>query len=675
MINKLTYHQTQLFSKLFNMKKSFITTLAVILVGAGTAFGQQIPMFNSYTLNTFLINPSYAGINGKTNIYGINRIQYAGFDGAPVTYMFTADAGFKDKKFGLGGALFSDRNNLIAQNGFQLSYAYAIKLNDKLNLGMGFNAGAVQWTLNFDQLKADDASEAVLSNYKSSATTFRSDFGFRLSYDKFDFGLALPQIVSSKVKYNDYLKNANGTYTSIPHYVANLSYLLSFGNDIKLKPMVVVRGAKDIQPQIDVIGLLDWKNKAYATVGYRTNYALSIGGGVRLAKGVTFGYTFDRPVNNISKYSVGSHEILVGITLGSRDKSDEKPTPANGLTKEAEAKLKADLEKQIREKLSLDLETKLKQDLDSRINKAVDEKIAKALADRPATTTTTGDGKTAPAATASLSKEELEKIKKEIEEKIRKQMEENYAKLIDEKIKKAMESKPNAPAAPSKEETEKARKESEEKIRKEIEDKLRKELADKINQAVEERMDKEIRKSKEEALKEYKMTAKDKSMLDSLKIQNMENQRKIAYLEIQLKNFPESDRIENEQLREITRIVHQNDIEMKEFKAKNRVILDGAKDAPPSKKTEENEAIDEHAKFVLVLGCFKTLKEAQFYQKLCAQTFEFPNTKILKPSQPEGWYFVYQKSFDKKKAAWDAHTKVSESKLNTPNFPWIYVSE
>lgn len=85
------------------------------------------------------------------------------------------------------------------------------------------------------------------------------------------------------------------------------------------------------------------------------------------------------------------------------------------------------------------------------------------------------------------------------------------------------------------------------------------------------------------------MTAKDKSMLDSLKMINQENQRKIAYLEIQLKNFPESDRIENEQLREITRIVHQNDIEMKEFKGKNKIILEGAKDAPPSKKKQKRQ--------------------------------------------------------------------------------------
>ena len=73
------------------MKKNIISVLIIIAVGFGTAKGQQIPLFNSFTLNKFLINPSYAGIYGKTNVYGINRVQYAGFSGAPITYMLTAD--------------------------------------------------------------------------------------------------------------------------------------------------------------------------------------------------------------------------------------------------------------------------------------------------------------------------------------------------------------------------------------------------------------------------------------------------------------------------------------------------------------------------------------------------------------------------------------------------------
>lgn len=670
-------------TKLSDMKKSLIITLLVIFIAFGNAIAQQIPMFSSYTLNKFLLNPSYAGSNGKTNIYGINRLQYAGFEGAPVTFMLTADAGFKDKKFGLGGLFFSDRSNLMSQTGFQAAYSYNIKLSETWNLGMGLNAGMVQWRMNFDQLIVDDPSEVVISNQRQNATTFRSDIGFRINSDKIDFGVSLPQIVSSKVNYTDYLTNKNGKYATVPHYVANLSYLFAVNENFNLKPMVVVRGAGGIKPQIDIIGFMDWKDMVFASVGYRTNYAVSIGAGLHVAKGVTFGYSYDRPVNNISKYSSGSHEMILGITLGAR--TSENDEPAKGLTKEAEAKMKADMEKDIQARLVIQMETKINQDLDAKINRVVEAQVAKALegkttATAPTTPTTPGKEKTTPSTTtASISKEELDKMKKDIEKEIRRQLDEDVNKMVDEKIKKSNETKttPQSPAQPqiTKEESEKTRKESEERIRKDVEEKLRKELTDKINKTVDEKILLESQKVKEEAAKmpkEYKMTVKDKALLDSINMRNQANEKKIADLEKQLKNMPESDRVENSELIDIRNVARQNDALLKEFKDENKVNLDGATD-PPVKKT--TETTDEPSKFVLVLACFKTLKEAQKYQKLAAQTFEFPGSKIIKPDKLDGWFFVYQKTYDKKKKATEALGKMNEKEYQTPNFPFIFVNE
>jgi len=663
-------------TKTLKMNKNIFSLILAVTLGIGSAFGQQIPMFSSYTINKFLINPSYAGINGNTRLYGINRIQYAGFDGAPVTYMLTGDAGFKTKKFGVGGMLFSDNNSLISQNGFQLTYSYTVKLSEKWNLGMGLNAGMVQWNMNFDQLRIDNPNEDVVSTYRSNATTFRSDFGFRINSDKMEIGLTLPQLVASKVNYSDYLKNANGKYTSLPHYILNLGYNLSINEGLKLKPSVVVRGAKDINPQIDAMALLDIKNKFYALVGYRTNYAFSLGGGIGLSKGIMVGYTYDRPLNDISQYSNGSHEVIVGITLGSRQ--NEEPAPAKGLSPDSEKKLKAEMEKSIQDKLAADFEKKLNEELEVRINKAVEEKVSKAIVNKPTTPTTptTNDTKSQPSTANTLTKEEIEKIKKEIEEKIKIQMDANYSKLIDEKIKKANETKPTVTETPkiSAEEAEKLRKEGEEKIRKNLEESLRKELTDKITKAVEEKIDAENKKAKEEELnkpKEYKMTAKDKAMIDSLKMKDMANEKRIADLEKLIKSFPESDRVENSEMRQLSSTVHNNDVELKKFKAENKALFDRASDAPPSK----NATTDVPSKFILVLACFKTLKEAQQYQKLAAQTFEFPDCKILKPDQLDGWYFVYQKSFDKKKQAWDAYGKIFEKETNTPKYVWVYVME
>ncbi|MCB9251319.1 MAG: PorP/SprF family type IX secretion system membrane protein [Flavobacteriales bacterium] len=649
------------------MKKSILTFILLSFFAVQT-FGQQIPMFSSYTLNKYLINPSYAGAKNETNIYGINRVQYAGFDGAPVTYMLTGDAGFKSKSFGLGGLLYSDRNSLIAQNGFQLTYAYAVKLNERLKLGFGLNAGMVQWNLNLDQLRVDDVSEAVISTYPSNATTFRSDFGLRLSGEKFEFGISLPQVVSSKVKYSDYLKNTNGTYASNPHYIVNAGYNLSVNEALKINPMVVVRGSQDIAPQIDVIGLFDWKDKAFAAVGYRTNYAFSVGAGLKFAKGIKVGYMFDRPVNDISKFAVGSHEIVVGFKIGGKS-TEDKSEPANGLTKDSEAKLKDKLEK--------DISAKLAQEMDAKINKAVEEKVAKEINSKQIVTTPTDDKntKTTPGNSATLSKDDVEKIKKDLEENLKKQLEENMNKLVEEKVKLAVsgiqitDSKKD-----SKEDSEAVKKQKEEKMRKEIEDKLAKDMADKINKSVEAQVEKEMKKSKEvKDPNEYKMTKTDKALIDSLNARNEANTKRIAELEFMLANFPESDRIENSQMRMLGGVAHQNDITLKSIKSEYREKFDKAKDVRDKKGDEANE--DEALKFVIVLAAFQKVEEAQDYVKLAAQTFEFPDCKILKPDALDGWYLVYNKSFNRKKDAMSEFEKVFPKKTNTPKYAWLFVNE
>jgi len=273
--------------------------------------------------------------------------------------MLTADADFEKKKFGLGGVAFKDQNDIISQTGFQMAYSYNVKLGDNLNLGMGLNAGLVQWTLDFENLKVQDPSEDILNTARNNASTFRSDFGFRLSSKNFDLGFAVPQFVTSKVNYTNYLKNTNTRFTQNPHYLVNMSYRIQLVEDVwNFKPMVLLRGASGIDPQVDMIGVLDWKKRAYASVGYRTNFAMTLGGGVNMNNGMTLGYNFDRPVNDIKSFTAGSHEIVLGFTLG-KSKGGEVTYKMSKEDREViEAMKKSDAEKS--KKLE-ELEKKLEQ--------------------------------------------------------------------------------------------------------------------------------------------------------------------------------------------------------------------------------------------------------------------------------------------------------------------------
>ena len=65
------------------------------------ASAQQIPMYGTYMLNEFSINPAYAGEDGGVNLFGTVRDQYSGFEGSPVTEMLTVDGYLEKQKINL----------------------------------------------------------------------------------------------------------------------------------------------------------------------------------------------------------------------------------------------------------------------------------------------------------------------------------------------------------------------------------------------------------------------------------------------------------------------------------------------------------------------------------------------------------------------------------------------
>ena len=124
------------------------------------SFAQQLPLYDQYLYNKFLIDPAQAGSDGYTSFNITAREQWVGYSGAPRTYSInwqtrilkrgykikktifnqTAFTPKNDGKVGLGGYIFSDKNGLIQRTGFQATYSYNmwLKKSTQLSLGLAF---------------------------------------------------------------------------------------------------------------------------------------------------------------------------------------------------------------------------------------------------------------------------------------------------------------------------------------------------------------------------------------------------------------------------------------------------------------------------------------------------------------------------------------------------------
>ena len=151
---------------MFNFKMLILGLTSVFMLLSGTIQAQQIPLFSGYLVNPYLLSPSFAGDfqhKERGRIMALSRIQFAEIEGAPTTYMLSADALLGSKKMGLGGLVYSDSYGLLNKTGANFTYAYHLSINSTTQVSMGLSAELMQHGIDFERVKAEDKTEDILN--------------------------------------------------------------------------------------------------------------------------------------------------------------------------------------------------------------------------------------------------------------------------------------------------------------------------------------------------------------------------------------------------------------------------------------------------------------------------------------------------------------------------------
>ena len=99
-----------------------------MLFSIASLFSQQDAMFTHYSFNTMVVNPAYAGNRGMMSATLLQRNQWVGFDGAPVTQTFVLNTPIFNDKLGLGVSLIKDKIGPVNSFTGNLDVSYSFKL-------------------------------------------------------------------------------------------------------------------------------------------------------------------------------------------------------------------------------------------------------------------------------------------------------------------------------------------------------------------------------------------------------------------------------------------------------------------------------------------------------------------------------------------------------------------
>ena len=320
----------------------------MIVLFSVSVSAQQKPHYTQYILNQYIINPALTGIENYTDIKVSHRHQWAGINGAPVTTYLTAHTSLGKKDYrttatsfevpgenprgqrywedytaaephhGIGLQIINDKTGPLGQFSAYATYAYHIGLSPRTSLAAGFGAGFSRVSLQTDKLQfAVPVDPAVYTS--GSINQFKPDFtaGLYLYSADYFVGVSAQQIIPQKIDFRDNTVKEKGGRL-VPHVFATTGYRFLLDEDFNVIPSVMVKYISPMPLQVDINAKLQYRDFLWLGASYRVKYGFAGMVGMNISNTVQVGYSYDYSTTALNNYSHGTHEFLIGFTIGNK---------------------------------------------------------------------------------------------------------------------------------------------------------------------------------------------------------------------------------------------------------------------------------------------------------------------------------------------------------------------
>jgi type IX secretion system PorP/SprF family membrane protein len=296
------------------MKKLFLILFSYVLIGQLNS--QQLPNYTLFMMNPFVYNPALAGTANYYQIRSNHRFQWVGFKDAPITNSISAFGPHKKKNMGFGGTLYNDVTGPISRTGANGVYAYNVSLTTDIRLSMGVSLGFMQYKIDGTKIETYTPNDPALPSSVISRIIPDASVGLYAYSSNFHVGFAADQLLNNAVTKESVVETGTiGMNKLKSHFYLMGGYIYFINRDWNIEPGLVLEKMWPAPFQLQIYCKAIYKNMIWGGLTFRTQDAVSIMIGYTHEKKIFVGYSFDLAVNDIRKYSYGSHEIFIGFNF------------------------------------------------------------------------------------------------------------------------------------------------------------------------------------------------------------------------------------------------------------------------------------------------------------------------------------------------------------------------
>lgn len=302
------------------------TCIAIFLVAATALRAQHDSQITQHMFSQVLLNPACAGSGEMLDATFMQRSQYMGFKGAPLTWSVGISAPFMllDASHGAVVTVTGDRIGNFDNMSFNAGYAYRHKFNSVSTLGVGISLGGLSYKLaspsEWNSGYSDDP--AVPQREESSSTGF--DMGLGAYYEERDFYVSF----SCRHLNEPRVLTVDGGDKTL---LVKRTFYLSGGyrwqtpnENVEVDPSAMLMFTSLAKPQLELGANVFYLKRYWGGLSYRIADALGVLAGITVSEVFRIGVAYEYPLSKMIGTNGGSLEIFASyafeLKLAKREK-------------------------------------------------------------------------------------------------------------------------------------------------------------------------------------------------------------------------------------------------------------------------------------------------------------------------------------------------------------------
>lgn len=310
--------------------KKIVFLLALVTIGVRLN-AQQDHQYTQFMYNKLAINPGYAGARGVPSVTAIYRNQWAGFEGAPKSFLASFNSPFLSKRVGVGITMSQQQAGFNRDFLAALAYSYDLISQDEVSLRVGIQGSIRSLGIDFTKALPGQAGDPSLDNQKINDIYGNVGAGIYATFiERFYLGFSVPRIHMNAIGFPN--PSAVLTAKEYRHYYGMAGAIFPISEDINLMPAILLKYVKNAPFNADLNLNLDIRQKVTAGISYRLG-GDGPGDSVDLlvfwqaTPQVGVGAAYDFTLSQIRDYTAGSFEILLQADLKKKDGKKKMSNP------------------------------------------------------------------------------------------------------------------------------------------------------------------------------------------------------------------------------------------------------------------------------------------------------------------------------------------------------------